>query len=600
MSHGWFRAGAAFPLVFFHPSVTQKLCRQSSRQSSRQRWGRTVHRPQSTALALLLLAALAPRAEAADRTWDNGESGDWNDTAHWGGNPYPGAGGTAILTLTSGSYYPVSAVSYTGTVTILPFAGKAWTGNSGTDWATGGNWAGGVPGAADDVIIDGGVNPPTINLSSAVTIKSLLIGLTTASTLTFQNGDVSTKKLIVTGDAIIGPNGTMTHVANAGTDAHIVNLRIAGNLRIDAGGGIEVSGQGLTAVLNDGRSGGTHGGQGGAGYDVTYLATPYGSVTNPVTSGSAGLYSGGTGPGGGVVVLNVTGTATINGNIYAKGYSFTASNGGGGAGGSINITANSIAGSGALDARGGEGFNNAAGGGGGRIAVVTAGSGFGALTMDTRGGGDGSDARYWGAGGTIYLKKAGDVRGTLLVDGKNVPQGSNNGLLPRTLIGPSVTDTVVGDVQLLNLANLQIASTCTLTVYGSWSNAVGPAALTGGGTVEFKGTGTNSVWGGNTWNNLTIATAGKTVNFEAGKTQTVFGAAAFSNVTLQSTSLNQWHLRKPGIGTQYVGRVTVYDSHAGTNTAEYMFWGAVGSEVSDPDNRNWNFTRPEGTVIMMR
>jgi hypothetical protein len=77
--------------------------------------------------------------------------------------------------------------------------------------------------------------------------------------------------------------------------------------------------------------------------------------------------------------------------------------------------------------------------------------------------------------------------------------------------------------------------------------------------------------------------------------------AAFTNVTLQSTVLNtQWHLRKPGIGTQYVGRVTVYDSHAGANTTHNMFWGAVGSVVSDPQNVNWDAFKAKGTMILLR
>ena len=308
--------------------------------------------------------------------------------------------------------------------------------------------------------------------------------------------------------------GTLTHVANASTDANIINLKIgAGGLTID--GSIDVTAKGLTTVLNDGRSGGTHGGQGGWGMSQTYAANPYGSPTNPVTSGSAGTY-GGTGQGGGVVVLNVTGSATISGDILAKGYSFTASNGGGGAGGSINITANSISGGGQLDARGGEGYNNAAGGGGGRIALITAGSDFGSLTMDARGGGDGGNTSYQAACGTIYLKKGGDTLGALLLDGKNLVASVARTILPSgTYQFDAITTTnigllVVGSGASLDLTGCALRSDSTtnsitsrLIVGTAGSTVTWPAAWTNHGTISW--TGTNAMF---VTSDLTLASGG--------------------------------------------------------------------------------------------
>ena len=144
---------------------------------------------------------------------------------------------------------------------------------------------------------------------------------------------------------------------------------------------------------------------------------------------------------------------------------------------------------------------------------------------------------------------------------------------------------------------MSISNGRTLTVYGSWSNAVATNAISGG-TVVFAGTDPNpvTVWGGNTWSNLTIATSGKTVNFEAGKTQFVYGVASFSNVTLKSTASAYWYLLKPGSGTQDVGKVTVQYSNA---TNGWAFRAPVGS--SDLGNNiNWIFTSPKGTVFMMR
>jgi hypothetical protein len=131
---------------------------------------------------------------------------------------------------------------------------------------------------------------------------------------------------------------------------------------------------------------------------------------------------------------------------------------------------------------------------------------------------------------------------------------------------------------------------------------VGATAISGG-TVEFAGTNPNpvTVWGANNWSNLTIAAAGKIVSFEHSKTQTVYGLPAFSNVTLRSTLENtQWHLRKAGNGYQDVGRVTVYDSDAGTVGEHLTFRGAVGSDVGDAQNVNWDAAKPTGTLILLR
>jgi hypothetical protein len=119
-----------------------------------------------------------------------------------------------------------------------------------------------------------------------------------------------------------------------------------------------------------------------------------------------------------------------------------------------------------------------------------------------------------------------------------------------------------------------------------------------GGTVVFAGTDPNpvSVWGGNTWSNLTIATLGKTVNFEAGKTQTVYGLPAFTNVTLQSSaSPSFWYLLKPGSGSRDVGRVSVQDSNA---TNGWTFRAPIGS-TDGGHSVNWIFVKPAGTQFLL-
>jgi hypothetical protein len=298
-------------------------------------------------------------------------------------------------------------------------------------------------------------------------------------------------------------------------------------------------------------------------------------------------------------VVSVGGALTLNGSILADGpleaLGEAASSG---SGGSVNITAGSLSGNGTISANGGGATANGnQGGGGGRIAVVLTNandSAFAGLAAIRAYGGRNAANSQFGAAGTVYLKGVNTAYGRLMVD-----NNSKTPNLGSTLIGPSVTDTTVGDVVLRNSGNL-IISNQTLTSYGSWSNAVGATAISGG-TVALAGASPVSVWGGNNWSNLTIVTAGKIVSFEHSKTQTVYGIPAFSNVTLRSTLENtQWHLRKAGNGYQDVGVVTVYDSHAGTKGTHLTFRGAVGSDVTDAQNVNWDAYKPKGTLLLLR
>ncbi len=76
-------------------------------------------------------------------------------------------------------------------------ATKTWTGAVDSDWATAGNWAGGVPAAADDVVINGG------NITSAASISgfaSVTFGGTTTLTASANTdlGNVAVTSGVVT------------------------------------------------------------------------------------------------------------------------------------------------------------------------------------------------------------------------------------------------------------------------------------------------------------------------------------------------------------------------------------------------------------------
>ena len=227
------------------------------------------------------------------------------------------------------------------------------------------------------------------------------------------------------------------------TNGAIVRIRVAGDVTVADGGGIDANGlgyhpgQGLGEGGN-GVSGGGHGGLGGG----TLPGVCYGRAAWPIEPGSPGGWRTSQAPdcgfGGGAILLQAGGAVAVDGALEAKAkrasYQTGASTeGSGGSGGSILLLAGGrVSGSGTLDASGGLGLRNASGGGG-RIAVwpnlplaqqdaMLAGSGgsgipdatlssfFGALVVDSPAGGH--VAEVAGVKGTagFYLK-----RGTVIV-----------------------------------------------------------------------------------------------------------------------------------------------------------------------------------------
>lgn len=349
-----------------------------------------------------------------------------------------------------------------------PATARVWTGAASANWADGNNWSGGaVPGAAHDVVIDGGKCQPLLDLTNgSVTIKSLTIGKTVASTLTFTNGNVTDRILIVKGAVTVGKNGVLTHAKetaagkSVGDETQRLCLKIGGNLTIGAGGAIRVAGCGYAKSAGPYKaassSGGVHGGEGGFG-KVGGTTTPtYGSVPSPVTAGSGSAFC----VGGGVAVIRAAGRVTVDGVIDAAGGS---GQGGGGAGGTVNIRAGELLGKGTISAKGGDGVQNNGGGGagGGRIAVVlTKAATFGSITMSAAGGAGGT--KHWGYGGagTIYLQGARQASGQLIVSNPALTGVAG----ARTLIGPEVTGAVTGNVRVLDRARYVMTRDTTVVL----------------------------------------------------------------------------------------------------------------------------------------
>lgn len=244
-----------------------------------------------------------------------------------------------------------------------------WSGVTSTDWAIASNWSGcsaTTPQDGDDVIIDGGTNQPTIDLSGgSVTMQSLSIGENTASTLTVENGDVDTKKLIISNNVIIGELGILTHTANTTMHTHSLFLEVGGDMTVKSAGRVSVTGKGYVGVSDDDGNGpgkgkkvssaGSGAGYGGNGGDTSEAVggVTYGSVTDPMDIGSSGgANSGIGGSGGGVIKLTVFGTLTVEGFIHSKGGNGSG-DAGGGSGGSIYLAVGTLAGSGSIRVDGG-------------------------------------------------------------------------------------------------------------------------------------------------------------------------------------------------------------------------------------------------------
>ncbi|MFH1153807.1 MAG: Ig-like domain-containing protein [Pseudomonadota bacterium] len=179
---------------------------------------------------------------------------------------------------------------------------------------------------------------------------------------------------------------------------------------------------------SDDGAGGSFGGLGGS-HSGAVPNSLYGSLTNPVDTGSGGgawdSYDGG--DGGGRVRITAT-SATVNGTIRANGGESAGSAAGDGSGGSVSITTHALDGTGFIEANG-AGGNTGVGGGGGRVSIACTGP----LTLNEAHvhalGGQG----YYGgrAGdGTVVFKRAGQTHGELVIDGQGLSPSNNTTFIP--------------------------------------------------------------------------------------------------------------------------------------------------------------------------
>ncbi|MBI5245837.1 MAG: right-handed parallel beta-helix repeat-containing protein, partial [Elusimicrobia bacterium] len=361
---------------------------------------------------------------------------------------YPAAGpvwmtsvSTTVVGLTIGTtyYFEARARNGDGIVTAFTILGgtrtqndtKVWTNTTGDlNWYTAGNWSPpGAPGIFDYALIDrteivavnassppitfgglrlGGTNSPTLKISTWIASGGWL---EVRNGATLQQNSTYTLRL---NEATVFSGGLITHTPNTGAASNIVNLNVAGNFDVQAGGTISAEargysggsagsggvGPGAGSGADGAGGGGGHGGPGGPGQ--VSGGGVYDSVSNPLDLGSGGG-SGGTsglgagGAGGGILLLNVGGVMTVNGLLTVNGGVGSPNggpSGGGGAGGTINLTAGNLSGSGAVNLVGGAGGG---GGGGGRI-VISPTTCSSALALSAAGGAPGAASTVGGDG----------------------------------------------------------------------------------------------------------------------------------------------------------------------------------------------------------
>ncbi|MBL9137478.1 MAG: caspase family protein [Verrucomicrobiales bacterium] len=292
-------------------------------------------------------------------------------------------------------------------------------------------------------------------------------------------------------------NGILTHP----TGLQRCEVSVLGDADVLAGGSISVDGRGFPGGTDLGPGGGTrvewsgsgggHGAEGGRGITGGLGGGHYGSVTEPLTLGSAGGDGDGGigGAGGGAIRLTVNGRLTVIGRISAEGSSTVRNNSGGGAGGSVYLTVGTLAGSGLITANGGAGeWVDGGGGAGGRVAIhQTANSFTGAITAY---GGGGHER---GGAGTVYTRSTVDAVGWVLIDngdilGAHTPFNSPEPL--RLAIGGKAQVYPVG---ALALRQLEVRTNGILThptgILRCEVHVLGDAAVLPGGSISVDGRG---------------------------------------------------------------------------------------------------------------
>ncbi|MBP9761081.1 MAG: peptidoglycan-binding protein [Candidatus Magasanikbacteria bacterium] len=262
-------------------------------------------------------------------------------------------------------------------------------------------------------------------------------------TITLDQDEAGVDATISLNSLTITENTTLTHAVSGTTAAHHneLDLVVTGNVTVDAGSEINVTGKGYLGAFAGANSSqygrtagntvtggsffrisGSHGGKSGK-TGAFQIADSYDSIVNPVLPGGGGSaadsgFTGGT--GGGVVRISAT-NIDVSGNIIANGGNGSQT---GGAGGTVYLNASgTLSGAGSITANGGGATGTSyTGGGGGRIALL-----YGDSTHSgsvTAYGYQSDGALEDGSAGTIFRKDSADTSGYLTIDNNAYPDAN--------------------------------------------------------------------------------------------------------------------------------------------------------------------------------
>ncbi|HOC01141.1 MAG TPA: hypothetical protein PKM43_20625, partial [Verrucomicrobiota bacterium] len=282
--------------------------------------------------------------------------------------------------------------------------------------------------------------------------------------------------------------GGLTHSACTVDAVHKLELEVTGTVTVDASSTIDVSGKGYLAGRTkgntteggaEGSAGGSYGGQAGCDANGQCSNRAYGQYWEADEWGSGGGGPGG-GTGGGLVRIRAGGMV-LNGRVLAYGQNGGGDSGGGSGGGvDIRVTG-AFEGAGHIQAFGGGGGSGSSGG---RVVVVARERSGHAGVLQAYGA--------WPAGsaGTVYVRKAGEEYGTLMVD--NAGFGPVSGAVEFVNEGPEklvIGDAVVvkGYGRMLTRGLVEYGHDVSLELGGLWR--VEGMGVGVSGSLTFSGRG---------------------------------------------------------------------------------------------------------------
>lgn len=306
-------------------------------------------------------------------SWIGGASGAWNNPANWSSGSAPKAGTLVSI-----------VASDNETIAVTATQGEAMEMGS--------------------LMMAAGLNASVSLTCSTNFVVSGDVTMRSGTTLVLSTfDDEGEAPNTIGGDLVMYSGSTLTHQGPYDTERAKLHLKVEGDMDIQAGAAVDVTGKGYTVHHGPGTAGGYQGATHAGHSNVDQQC--YGSVFRPLSYGSGDERRS----GGGVVHLEVDGTLNVDGTIAADGVN---GNEYSSPGGSVLLECGTLTGEGYISAKEGpSGFDNYCSSGG-RVAVYeTVARDFSRFDISHIAA---SYNRVTGAG-TIYLETADTSKGADLI-----------------------------------------------------------------------------------------------------------------------------------------------------------------------------------------